>query len=66
MRDFSPTSVASADIWASVTGKPRSVIFLTTAAGSPFMLIAKYSPGTIVQAATRAMMPTSISVIIAP
>ena len=30
------------------------------------MLIAKYSPGSIAQAAIRAMMPTIISVTIAP
>ena len=38
----------------------------TTAAGSPFILIAKYSPGAIAQAAMSAIMPTHISVIIAP
>ena len=63
---FSPTLEARSAIWASVTGKPSAVTFATTAAGSPFILIAKYSPGAIAQAAMSAIMPTHISVIIAP
>ena len=62
----SPTLAASAFICASVTGNPCAVIEVTTSAGVPFMLIAKYSPGDIEQAAIRASMPTSISVIMAP
>ena len=51
---------------AGVTGKPSAEMCRVTAAASPFMLIAKYSPGAIAQAAMTAMTPTHISVIIAP
>ena len=37
-----------------------------TAADVPVTFTAKYSPGCIAHAAIRAMMPTPISVIIAP
>ena len=63
---FSPTLSARASIWAMVTGNPWAVMEATTWEGSPFMLIAKYSPGTMEQAAMRARRPTSISVIMAP
>ncbi len=49
-----------------VTGKPSAETCWVTATASPFMLIAKYCPGSRAHAAMMAMMPTHISVIIAP
>lgn len=63
---FSPTDSAKSAICFSVTGKPSDVTCSTTAAASPRMFIAKYSPGGMAQAATSASTPTHISVIIAP
>ena len=63
---FSPTLAARSLICVVVTGKPSALTLAVIAAGSPFMLMAKYSPGSIAQAAISAMMPTHISVTIAP
>ena len=63
---LSPTDLAKSAICFSLTGKPNAVICCTTAAGSPRRLIAKYSPGGMAHAATKASTPTHISVIIAP
>ena len=63
---ISPTDAARSRIWSAVTGKPRAVTCCVTVAMSPFMLIAKYCPGSSVAAAIKAMMPTIISVIIPP
>ena len=63
---FSPTLAASADISPVVTGKPRAVTLAVTTSGVPAILMAKYWPGSIAHAAMRAMMPTHISVTIAP
>ena len=63
---FSPTLAASAVMSAGVTGKPSAVTFAVTASAVPAMLIAKYCPGSIAHAAISAMIPTHISVTIAP
>src|ERR1022692_989364 len=63
---FSPMPDATAAMSAGVTANPSAVMCWVTAATSPFMLIAKYSPGRIEHAAMTAMTPTHISVIIAP
>lgn len=62
----SPRFVASSCIPSSVTGKPAALIRVTTSAGAPLVLIAKYSPGSITQAAIIAMSATIISTTIAP
>jgi hypothetical protein len=51
---------------AGVTGKPSALTFAVTTSAVPARLIAKYWPGSIAQAAISAMMPTHISVTIAP
>ena len=63
---FSPTLAARSDICSGVTAKPRVLTLAVTAVTSPFMLIAKYSPGSIAQAAINAISPTTISVTMAP
>jgi len=63
---FSPTLAARSAICVSVTGNPRAVMFAVTVAAGPVTLTAKYSPGCIAHAAMSAMMPTHISMIIAP
>ena len=51
---------------AVVTGKPSALTFSTTATASPFILIAKYSPGSIAHAAMKAMMANDHLRTIAP
>ena len=63
---FSPTLAASAAMSAGVTAKPSAVILAVTTSAVPAILMAKYWPGSIAHAAMSAMMPTHISVIIAP
>jgi hypothetical protein len=58
-------SVASC-ISGSVTGKPAAETFVTTSVGAPFVLMARYSPGSNTQAAIIAISATIISVTIAP
>ena len=62
----SPRFVASVCISCSVTGKPAAETFATTSVGVPFVLIAKYSPGSNTHAAIIAINATIISVTIAP
>ena len=51
---------------ASVTGNPAALILATTSAGAPFVLMAKYSPGSSTHAAIIAISATIISMTIAP
>jgi hypothetical protein len=62
----SPRFVARVCISFSVTGNPAAETFATTSVGVPFVLIAKYSPGSKTHAAIIAIKATIISVIIAP
>ena len=62
----SPTSEAAFSICSTVMGKFCAETLATMAAGSPFMFMLKYTPGSSVHAAIIAMMATSDSRHIAP